>query len=615
MLEDLNKNCVDFKPNYDGTLEEPTTLPSRFPWLLCGNNSGIAVGMSSDLVSHNFTEVAEGIKYFLDHKDCSVADLMQFIKGPDFPTGGKIINGEELLNIYTLGHGAVKVVAHYDITKKGNKTVIIFHDLPYGVEIDNGVKAPLKKLVIDDGYDVFEDINVEKAGPKNFDIKITLSKDADVAKCLEILFNKTRLSESIKINNTVIINGEPKILNLKQMIQYWVNYRSNIITRIARNDYDKTNHKLTITIGLQKCMSDIDNVISIIRNSTNNAAAKIALMQEFSLNDEQATAVLEMKLGRLSKLDLTELNETREDLEKTLAQLKNIIENETVRYDMIKKDLDNIKKIIGEDERLTEIHYAEPVKNLVTDQPLIKNEFRIYSDGLHNTIGLNPVENNLVDVVFSYSPKNIIGYTENGEMRPITELGSPIIGAAIKDEQTKFVTVTKNGYVKVSYITEYKFTKVNERMMKLKDDDQLIYAAFCNDNDYLMLFNGERNVLKLAIKDLPVASKLTIGIKSGFTTIAAATVVNDSDNLLFVTKDNKGKLTPVKDFSTDKRGNKGQVIVEDITIMRRFDNARESIYAIPLQGKPQLISRNKVSIKSRAAIGATLTNRAIKTII
>ena len=615
MLADLNKNCVDMKPNYDGTLEEPVTLPSRFPWLLCGNNSGIAVGMSSDLVSHNYTEVAEGIKYYLDHKDCSIADLMQFIKGPDFPTGGKIINGEELLNIYTLGHGAVKVVAHYDITKRGNRTVIVFHDLPYGVEIDGGVKTPLKKLVLDDGYDVFEDINIEKVGPKNFNIKITLSKDADVAKCLEILFNKTRLGESIKINNTLIINGEPKMLNLKQMIEYWVNYRSGIITRIARNDYDKTNHKLTITLGLQKCMSDIDKVINIIRNSINNAAAKNALMKEFTLSDEQATAVLDMKLGRLSKLDLTELNNTEKELEQTLAKLKNIIDNENVRYDMIKHDLDDMKKIIGEDKRLTEIYYAKPVENLTTDQPLIKNEFRIYSDGLHNTIGLNPIENNLVDTVFAYSLKDIIGYTESGEMRPITELGSPIIGATVNNGQTKFITVTKNGNIKVSYTTEYKFTKINERMMKLKEDDQLIYAAFCTDNDYLMLFNGERNVLKLAIKDLPVASKLTIGTKSGFTSIAAATLVNDSDNLLFVTKDNKGKLTPVKDFSTDKRGNKGQVIVDNTIIMRRFDTERENIYVVPQQGKVQQISYNKVSIKSRMAVGALLTSRAIKTII
>ena len=261
MVENTNKESVEFKSNFDASTEEPITLPSRFPWFLCGNNHGIAVGMSSDLVSHNFTEVANGITYYIDQQDCSIADLMQYIKGPDFPTGGKIINGEDLLNIYTTGRGAVKIMSHYDISKKGNKTVLIFHDLPYGVDIDNGIKAPLKKLVIDDGYEVFEDINIEKVGNRQFDIKITLSKDADVAKCLEILFNKTRLCDSIKINNTVIINGEPQLLNLKEMIQYWVNYSSNIISKLDNNDYNKNNNKLIVIIGLQKCMSDIDKVI------------------------------------------------------------------------------------------------------------------------------------------------------------------------------------------------------------------------------------------------------------------------------------------------------------------------------------------------------------------
>ncbi len=615
MLGELNKNCVDMKPNYSGEQMEPVVLPSRFPWLLCGNNSGIAVGMSSDLVSHNYTEVAQGIKYYIDHKDCSIADLMQYIKGPDFPTGGKILNGEELLNFYTLGHGAVKVAAHYDISKKGNKTLITFHDLPYGVEIEDGVKKPLKKLVLEDGYEVFEDISVEKAGEHNFDIKITLGKDADVAQCLEILFTKTRLQDSVKINNTVIIDGEPKILNLKQMIEYWVKYRSSIITRIARDDYAKTNHKLTVNLGLQKCLSDIDKLISIIRNASSSAAAKMSLMKEFELTDEQATAVLDMKLSRLSHLEIEELNKDATELTTTLAKLKLTIDDENVRYNMIKDDLDEMKKIIGKDERLTEIHYAAPVQGVVTDKPLIKEEYKIYSDGLHNTVGLNPIENNLVDIAFAYNVKDIIGYTSAGEMRPITELGSPLIGAATKGSQTKFVTVTKNGNIKVSSVTEYKFTKTNEKMLKLKDGDSLVYAAFCDDDDYLVLFNGERNILKLNISDLAVATKLTVGVKSGFTSIAAAAVVKDSDNLLFVTNDGKGKLTPVKDFSSDSRGNKGQLITEGTMVMRRFEAARESIYVVPKQGKVLQLARDKVSIKSRTATGASLTSRAINTII
>lgn len=615
LLEDIEKNCVDTRPNFDESTTEPVSLPSKFPYLLCGNNSGIAVGMSSDLVSHNFTEVMGAINYYMDHKDCSIADLMQFIKGPDFPTGGLITNGEELLNIYSTGRGSIKVYSHYEISKKGAKTVITFKDIPYGVEIDSGVKAPLKKLVLDDGYDIFEDIDVRKAGPRNFDILVTLSKNADVAKALEILFAKTRLCDSIKINQTVLVNGEPKLLNLKELIAYWVNYRSDIIKKIAATDYQKTNHKLTVTLGLQKCMSDIDLLVSLIRNSDNRAAAKIAIMKAFELNDEQADAVLDMKLSKLSRLDLTELNDEEKNLRETLAKLKDTIDNEENRYNIIRKQLKEIKGVLGKDERLTEIQFTRPVEGLKTDEPLIKKEWQIYRDGLHGSVdGTTVVTNDLVDVVFAYGPEDIYAYSADGELGIISELAGKIEGAAVKDSQKKVVAVTANGNIKVSSIEEYKLKK-SEKVMKLKDGDSIKFVGFCDDDDFLMLYDGNAHVLKLAIKDLPVASKMTLGVKSGFTTIASAAVVKDNSLLLFATSDNKGKFTAVKDFTADSRGNKGQLVPENTKYMRLFDENRENIYLIPKQGNAVTLARNKLSVKGRTAIGASMTSRAVIGII
>ena len=615
LLEDIEKNCVDTRPNFDESTTEPVSLPSKFPYLLCGNNSGIAVGMSSDLVSHNFTEVMGAINYYMDHKDCSIADLMQFIKGPDFPTGGLITNGEELLNIYSTGRGSIKVYAHYEISKKGAKTVITFKDIPYGVEIDSGVKAPLKKLVLDDGYDIFEDIDVRKAGPRNFDILVTLSKNADVAKALEILFAKTRLCDSIKINQTVLVNGEPKLLNLKELIAYWVNYRSDIIKKIAATDYQKTNHKLTVTLGLQKCMSDIDLLVSLIRNSDNRAAAKIAIMKAFELNDEQADAVLDMKLSKLSRLDLTELNDEEKNLRETLAKLKDTIDNEENRYNIIREQLKEIKGVLGKDERLTEIQFTRPVEGLTTDEPLIKKEWQIYRDGLHGSIdGTTVVTNDLVDVVFAYGPEDIYAYSADGELGLISELAGKIEGAAVKDSQKKVVAVTANGNIKVSSIEEYKLKK-SEKVMKLKDGDSIKFVGFCDDDDFLMLYDGNAHILKLAIKDLPVASKMTLGVKSGFTTIASAAVVKDNSLLLFATSDNKGKFTAVKDFTADSRGNKGQLVPENTKYMRLFDENRENIYLIPKQGNAVTLARNKLSVKGRTAIGASMTSRAVIGII
>lgn len=620
MLEDLNKDAVDFKPNYDETTVEPITLPSKFPFLLCGNNSGIAVGLSSDLVSHNFTEVSSAIKWYMAHKnECSVADLMQFIKGPDFPTGGIITNGEELLNIYTTGRGTLQIRPHYDITKKGAETAIVFHDLPYGVEIDSGIKEPLKKLVIEDGYEEFKDIDVRKVGPHNFDIIITLNRSADVKKCLEILFNKTRLADSVKVNQTVIVNGEPRLLNLKDLIAAWVNYRSRIIARIARNDYDKTNHKLTVTLGLQKCLSDIDKLINIVRNAENRAAAHKELKIAFTLNDEQADAVLDMKLSRLSRLDLTELNADEKELEETLAKLKDIIDNEETRYRIISDQLDEIKKMLGKDERLTEIHYARPTIGVVSDKPIIKKEWFITSDGVIGADELSVsaktkfVPSNLKQVVFAYQPEDIITYDANGFIYAAGKNdGAELIGGFVRAGKNKIVTVTANGNIKVSAASEYKFNKA-ERVMRLKEDDALIFADECNDEDTILIYCMEtEKVLRLNIGDLPVASKLTLGVKTGFASVSSAVIIGDNDLLLSVNDKWQAKLVYGKDFNRgDQRGNKGQSMPEDNIRLIKFDDGRDSIYLIPKMGTPFSINRNKISIKGKMSTGAALSTRML----
>lgn len=620
MLEDLNKDAVDFKPNYDETTVEPITLPSKFPFLLCGNNSGIAVGLSSDLVSHNFTEVASAIKWYMAHKnECSIADLMQFIKGPDFPTGGIITNGEELLNIYTTGRGTLQIRPHYDITKKGTETAIVFHDLPYGVEIDSGIKEPLKKLVIEEGYEEFKDIDVRKVGPHNFDIIITLNRSADVKKCLEILFNKTRLADSVKVNQTVIVNGEPRLLNLKDLIAAWVNYRSRIIARIARNDYDKTNHKLTVTLGLQKCLSDIDKLINIVRSAENRAAAHKELKVAFTLNDEQADAVLDMKLSRLSRLDLAELNADEKELEGTLAKLKDIIDNEETRYHIISDQLDEIKKVLGKDERLTEIHYARPTVSVVSDKPIIKKEWFITSDGVVGADELSAsaktkfVPSNLKQVVFAYQPEDIITYDANGFIYAAGKNdGAELIGGFVRAGKNKIVTVTANGNIKVSAASEYKFNKA-ERVMRLKEDDALIFADECNDDDTILIYCAEtEKVLRLNISDLPVASKLTLGVKTGFASVSSAAIVGDNDLLLSVNDKWQAKLVYGKDFNRgDQRGNKGQSVPEDNIRLIKFDDGRDSIYLMPKMGAPFAINRNKVSIKGKMSTGAALSTRIL----
>lgn len=605
-----NKSCVDFKRNFIDTADEPITLPSKFPFILCGNNSGIAVGLASDVVSHNFTETSNAIKYYMDNPDCSIKDLMKFIPGPDFPTGGQILNGEDLLNIYSTGRGSLRMRSHYDISKNGKQTILTFHDLPYGVEIDTHIKLPLKKLVVEEGHEVFESFDVVSKGETSFDIIIKLNKNADINKCLDLLWKKTGLEHTVKVNQNFIVNNKPTVLNLKEMIAFWVNYRSSIYRRIALSDLGKINGKLSINIGLQKCMDNIERVIEIVRF---DETPKATLMKEFELKDEQAQAVLDLKLAKLSHLELIGLKTEEEELKKEAEKHKEIIDNEKIRFDMIKADLDSIKKIVGKDNRLTEILYSTGTQP--DDKPAVKKEWRIYKDGLHiSTDGTDKVENNIVDVVVANSAASICGYNKNGEISPINN-SVDNIGGFIKEKE-KVVCVTKNGNIKVSLATEYKFTKSNERALKLKEGDELIYCGTADDKDYLMLLNETGNVLKLAIKDMPVASKLTIGVKSGFSTVVAAAIVEDSSTLLFVTTDNKGKLTNVKDFSIDSRGNKGQITAAGTCYMRLFPVERENIYVIGKTGNlATSIPRNKVSLKSRTASGATLTTKIIQNIV
>lgn len=611
MLEDIDKDCVEFVSNYDESMQEPVTLPSKFPFLLCGNNSGIGVSLSSDIVSHNFTEVKGAIEYYLDHKDsCEVADLMKFIQGPDFPTGGKIINGEDLYDIYRTGRGVLKMEPHYDIKKEGKKTLIVFHDLPYGVEIDSGVKAPLKKLLLEEDYKDFDNIDIKKTRNNFFDITISLNPKANVAACLHILLTKTQLADSVKVNNTVIKDGNLVTLNLKQMIEEYVNYRSNIIKKIAQNEYKKVNHKLTITLGLQKCMSDIDSLIYLIRYSDNRYKAKVSIKEKFNLNDEQADAVLDMKLGKLSKLDITDLNKDEKEQTETLALLKNRIEKESVRYEIIKQDLAEIKSVVGEDKRLTEICYSSTPELETSKETASRSERVLYTfiDG-RTSEKLEP-GNTLVAVQKGYKIEDVVLYNSKGEVSKtgiLNPIGATVIG------KKKAVSISRFGRIKVSNVDEYRFTARNlDKAMKLKDDDELVYFGIVDDSDFVYLTNGKDKLLKLSIQDLTVSGKLTGGLRCGLEEIRAACAAKEGDFLCTVSPDNKAKLLDTMSIVKDNRTNKGQTCAE---IRDLFTLVDDDLYVNPERGDVLTVNKTKFSVKSLTASGALVCSKKIKKVL
>ena len=604
MLEDINKDCVDFKPNYDDTLTEPAFLPSKFPNLLCNGNTGIAVGISCGLVPHNYNEVADAIEYYMQNQGCSIADLLNFIHGPDFPTGGKITNGEEIAAAYAQGRGTFKLQGNYTIEKLSNgKTKIVFSDIPYMTELESGIIAPIQKLVREEGYTEFDDAYYEitKGHPT---VTIVLNKGADLKEMLDLIFTKTHLATTIKMENYVIVDGEPRLMNLKELIAYYVNHRSNIITAIARNDLNKTNHKLTVVIGLQRCLSDIDKLIELIRNAANRDMAKAAIKKEFTLSDEQADAVLDMKLSRLSRLDIKELADEQKDLENQVVKLKDIITNQATRFGMIKSQLEDMRKICG-DARLTKIEINQD--NLPLEE-ITEKWYTVTPNGLYQ----NAVPMDAIDYIKARSSTEIFFYNKEGEVMPPKD-AKDCIGASCHGKKRYIVCVTKNGNIKLSSEADYNFKKLNKGI-KLKDGDSLVFCGEMDVNDFVLIFDGER-VMKIPFNNLSIAGKLTQGIKSGFENIVSAMVVSDADMILMVNDKNQGKLTAVRDFSIDNRGTKGQAIAENTKWLVKATD-REDFYLVPSAGNKVVpLNASKLSIKTKMAMGASISTRSIIRII
>ena len=598
MLRDLDKKPVNFRPNYDDTLEEPVLLPSIFPNTLCNGSLGIAVGLSASLVPHNVCEVTDGIIAVIDNPDITIDKLMTFIPGPDFPEGGLITDGERLKAAYTTGRGSVTCRANYRLAKNGGRDEIIFTDLPYQVEIESGVIVPLKKLVAEEQCDFFYDYQ-DNTDDKHVEFHVILNKGVNPDVALALLYSKTKLEQTIKINNTVLVDGEPRQLSLLGMIQCYLKHRHNCLIRVAMADKTKAEHKLTVVIGLQKCMSNIDKLIAMIRAADSRAVAKQSIMGEFELNEEQADAVLDMKLSRLSRLDIQDLDKQAEDLNKTIAEQGQIINDAATRNELIKAQLTEIKKLCG-DKRRTEIQY-EATED---EHAMPVREFFVYGDRVSDIL---PPTVGALQCIMSNSVRKLFTYGADG-----TANGSAKIGIAYNDRKN-LITVTKNGYIKRTAVSDVQLDR-NTKLLKLKEGDELLMAGTADDNDFVLLYGNNGKLLKVGVDELPVASKLTQGLTTSLDGVAAAVIAQPSDLILFVDKDNKGKLVSTQDFVTGSRTSKGQTINDNNVFMLNV-TGRDTIYFISKGKITPIELAKKVTTKSKTAGGATLTTKAIEKII
>lgn len=632
MLEGIKKRGVPFRANYDETTEEPVILPSVFPNILCNGNAGIAVGFSSSLVPHNLKEVVNAIIAYLDFKGITTNGLMKHILGPDFPTGGTIVDSEKLAEIYETGAGTIKLRSKYTIETVRNQTHIIIHEVPYLVNIEDGILDSIKKLILEDGFDLIDEVE-NNTGQNGISLRIILKKGANLYKVLDTLWAKTRLQTTQRISNTVIVDGKPQVLGLKQLIAEYVKHRHNVIINIANFDLQKIEERLHIVEGLLKALAQIDPIIKLIKESNSKADARIKIIQFLDVTEIQANAILDMKLSRLSKLDGVELTAEREDLQKQKKVLIELISTPAKRELQMRQELLRISNRYGDARRTALSMVGE---SAIENSEIEKLNILLLEDGkvfatqqdlkkLDTKRRNSPLNGAAIKVAISTTTDKTIGvFCADGtivHLKPLmlsreeVESGllpsTPLAALELAQDASNLPKYTifcsSGGLLKRTPTSEYINAKNGSRTTKLKNDQTLIFVGFGNDDDHVAVLDEKLNVFPVG--SFAAQSKLTLGSKAISTgNVKSIAILSPNSEILMLNNKGQGKLTKVSELVVGIRGGVGQVVAENTSLVAAVGTAYY-IYDI----KNNLITENP-SIKAKTAVGAKIISGAPKSI-
>ena len=552
MLLDIEKNTVDFMPNYDDRLQEPTVLPTRIPTLLINGSSGIAVGMATNIPPHNLTEVSNGIIKVIDNPEITNEELMGIIKGPDFPTGAMILGKEGIKEAYTTGRGKITVRAETEIEEMpGNRQRIVVSSLPYQVNKAKLIEN-IADLVKDKRIEGISEIRDESDREEKVRVVIELKRDARPQVILNQLFKHTQMQDTFGIINLALVNGEPKILTLKECLEVFINHRKEVVVRRTKFELDKAEARAHILEGLIIAIDNIDEVIKIIRESYDDA--KERLIARFKLSDIQAQAILDMQLKRLSGLQREKLEEEYAEIMKLIAYLKDVLANESMVYDIIKTETLEIKDKFG-DERLTKITAAEGEFN---EEDLIKEEqtvvalthfgyikrmpvdtYKSQRRGGKGITGMTTREEDFVKEIFTASTHDtILFFTNKGKMYrlrgfEIPEAGRTARGTAIVNllnldagekvsaviplqnfaEGKYILMATRDGIIKKTPLKEYDSARRTGLLgITLKEDDELIDVRLTDGEDNVVLVTRRGMSITFDEKDVRPVGRVTQGV-------------------------------------------------------------------------------------------------------
>ena len=604
MLRDLDKETVDFYPTFDDTGMQPTVLPARFPNLLVNGSDGIAVGMATNIPPHNLAEVIDGVIAQIDNPEITVDELMEYIPAPDFPTGAILMGRAGIKRAYRTGRGNYILRAKCEIEDytSGNtrRTRIVVTEIPYQVNKERLIKN-IADLVKDKRVEGISDIR-EESDREGMRIVIELRKDANAQVVLNTLYKHTQLQTSNGIIMLALVDGEPKVLNLKEVIHYYIEHQKDVIVRRTRFDLNKAEERAHIVAGLVLALANIDEVIAIIKASADKNVACEKLMQAFELSDKQANAILEMRLQRLTSLEVEKLQEELAELEKTIADLKDILANEWRVLAIIKEDLAAIRdKFPGERKTELSYDYGEiDVEDLIEEEDVVISmthsgyvkrqpvaEYKAQRRGGMGVTAHRPKDEDFVERLFiSSTHDNILFFSSFGKVYSIKGYEIPEAqrqarGRAIvnllqiaqdekitaviplkKDTDGFIAMATRNGLIKKTAISEFEnIRKVGKIAIRINEGDELISVQFTTGEDELIIASSEGKCIRFSEQGVRPMGRDTQGVRAmdlgEGDYLVDMLVVKPGCQILTITSKGYGKRSEVEDYRLQGRAGKG----------------------------------------------------------
>ena len=644
LLDGIDKDTVDFYPNFDETLQQPSVLPARFPNLLVNGSSGIAVGMATNIPPHNLTEVINGVICMIDNPECTIDDLMEHIKGPDFPTGGLIMGRAGIREAYYTGHGRITVRAKSSIEDMGQgRSRIVVTEIPYQVNKSVLVKK-IADLVHEKRLEGISDIRDESNDRQGMRIVIELKKDVQPQVVLNTLYKHTSLQENFGANMLALVDGKPRVLNLREMIYYYLEHQKDVVTRRTRFELNKALNRAHILEGLLKALDHIDEIVAIIRASKDTQTAKEALMLRFEFTDRQAQAILDMRLARLTGLERERLMEEYQELEKTIARLQEILADERELMSVIKTEISEIRDKFG-DERRSELTIVEDeidIEDLIQEENMVvtlthegyvkrvaSSVYRAQHRGGRGVSGMNVKETDYTTQMCVVSThQEIMFFTNRGRVfslkcYQIPEAGRQARGTAIinliqitsgekvstmlpmpkeTDGEFNLVMATRNGMIKKTALEEFRNLRKNGLIaIALREEDELIGVRLSTGEDEMLISSRKGMAIRFNEKHVRAMGRNSIGVRSmklgaGDEVIDIA-VIEPGTRVLCVTSNGYGKRTDPDEYREQGRNGKG---IKAMTLTEKTGDLAAMLF-VNEEEDILLITDDGTIIRARAA--------------